>query len=112
MPLYKYERNNLEVHNVRLSVDDKAAAGPEAVGAVTSQLKAKVTRSVRGYGLRPRAVILTRPVSPSATDKIFYKRLTVLTATSYDSAPFADNQTITIKTVAWKVIGRDNERVR
>ena len=109
MALSKYEANNGTIHAISLSSARLAKAGTPPAGAVTSPIKVKVSKHNRQYGLRPRGVRLTRPLTPSATDKIYYSFLPILTIAGASAAGFSLGSTITIGTTDWKVISTVSE---
>lgn len=109
MPTTKYQSDSDSIHKIRLSADRLAKAGTAPTGAIDSPIPAKVSKSNREYGLRPRGVRLTRPLNPTATDKIYYSFLPVLTAAGLDATGFAIGATIQIGSTDWKVIAKVNE---
>lgn len=102
----KYEANNGSIHRITMSSARLAVAGTAPAGAVDSPIPAKISKSNREYGIRPRGVRLARPVNPTATDKIFRAFLPVLTETAWESNTFAEEATITIGGTQWKVTAK------
>lgn len=109
MPTSKYQADNDAVHKIRLSTDRLAKAGTAPSGAIDSPIPVKVSKSNREFGIRPRGVRLTRPLNPTATDKIYYTFLPVLTASGLAAAAFNVGATIQIGSTDWKVLARVNE---
>jgi len=105
----KYQSDEDTIHTIRLSTARLAAAGTAPTAAVNSEINVKVSKSNREFGIRPRGVTLQKPVNPSATDKISYAFLPVLTPTAFDSDAFKKDATVTIGTVQWKIIARKPE---
>lgn len=105
----KYEADDGTIHPIRFTADFAAKAGTPPTGAVNSDIKAKITKSNREYGLRPRRVGLARTVgtAPDTFSKTTF--LPVLTPTAYASSAFAIDAKITIGTVEWTVISRQGE---
>lgn len=109
MPVSKYQSNADTVHPIRLATATLAAAGNPPAGAVTSPIYAKVSKSNREFGIRPRMVILARPLAPGPDDKIRYKRLPVLTEAAFDSAAFSLGSNVSVGATQWKIISRLSE---
>lgn len=105
----KYEADNGTVHRIRISADRLAKAGTVPAGAIDSPISVKISKSNRETGLRPRGVRLTRPLNPTATDKIYYSFLPVLTAAGLEAAAFSIGATIQIGSTDWKVLAKVNE---
>jgi len=100
----KYEADNGEIHPIRLNTLTAAVAGTAPEGATTSDIIAKVSKSNREFGIRPRGVILTRTVG-TAPDTFTRRRfLPVLTEAAWGGSGFAPDATITINSIAWKVL--------
>jgi hypothetical protein len=114
MSIKKYEADSGSIHRIRLGKGNAAVtANTEPTGAVDSNIRVKVSKSNREFGLRPRTVGLTRVVTAGsgATELTVTKRssLPVLTATVFDSTPFAIGQTLTISTVVWTIASKNPE---
>lgn len=105
----KYLSDSDTVHEIRMSSDRIAKAGTAPTGEIDSPIPAKVSKSNRQYGLRPRGVRLTRPLNPTATDKIYYSFLPVLTPTALAGNAFNKGATVQIGSTDWKVLARVNE---
>ncbi len=102
----KYQANNGTIHRLVMSSARIAVAGTAPTGDIDSPIPAKVSKSNRQYGVRPRGVRLMRPVNPTATDKVYRSFLPVLTETAWDGSAFNEDATVTIGGVAWKVTAR------
>lgn len=105
----KYEADDATVHQILLTPDYAAVAGTEPAGAITSPIKAKVTKSNREFGLRPRGVGLVRTVGTAPDTFVKRAFLPVLTATGFVAPAFAIGATITIGTVNWTIASKHNE---
>lgn len=105
----KYEADDGTIHPILMTADYAAAAGAAPAGAVNSDIKVKISKGNKEYGIRPRGVTLSR-VAGTAPDT-FTKTtfLPVLTETAYDSAAFANNATISIGSTSWTVVGKRPE---
>jgi len=114
MAVKKYESNAGTIHRLRISAEKAAvASNTEPSGAIDSPIKVKVSKGNREFGLRPRGVRLYRTVTGGsgneAVTKVLYSFLPILTATVFESATFADEATVTINSVAWKVLSKVQE---
>lgn len=99
----KYEDDKGVIHPIRLSADSAAQAGAEPAGAVTSNIPAKVSKGNREFGLRPRGVRLYRSVgtAPNLFNK--YKFLPLRSQADAADAEYAQEATIAIGGISWKV---------
>jgi hypothetical protein len=102
----KYEDEDGNIHPIRLNSTHSAVAGTPPSGAVDSDISAKVSKSSRAYGLRPRGVRLSRIVGTSPDQFKRYSFLPVLTPTALAGSGFNIGSTITIDSVAWTVAKR------
>jgi len=110
----KYEDNFGEIHAIRLNSKTAAVTGNAApTGAVSSSIKAKVSKNNREHGLRPRIAVLAREISAGGGDgggetitATKYARIPVLTQAVWDGNAFKEDQSITYAGSTWKVVGR------
>lgn len=109
MPKTKYEANSGEVHQVVMDANRIAVAGAPPTGAVTSSIRAKVSKSNREYGIRPRGVRLGREIAAEDETFIKYSFLPVLTPAAFATAAFALSATITYGGFTWEVVARVSE---
>lgn len=105
----KYEGDDGQVYNMRLTPDYAAAAGSEPVGGVTSDIKPKITKGNKEHGLRPRLVTLSRVIGTAPDNFTIYTSLPVLTALEWSSGAFAPGATVSIGGTAWVVVTREGE---
>jgi hypothetical protein len=105
----KYESDDAAIYALTLTPDYAAKAGTPPTGAVTSPIKAKVSKSTRAFGIKPRGVTLSRTLgtAPDTFTKTAF--LPVLTPAAFGSAGFALGATITIGSTAWTVVGKRSE---
>lgn len=109
MPKKIYTDDAGVTHPIRVS-DPTATAGIfTASGTATSNVIAKVSKSNREFGLRPRGVRLSRLVGTAPDQATRYKFLPVATLAAYTGAAFAPNATITIGSNTWTVDTREPE---
>lgn len=99
----KYEDEDGGIHPIRLDTTRTGVAGTPPSGAVDSSISAKVSKSSRSYGLRPRGVRLSRILGTAPNQFKRYTFLPVLTPTALAGAGFATGSTITIDGTAWTV---------
>lgn len=109
MPKTKYEANSGQIHQVVMDADRIAVAGTPPAGAVTSSIRAKVSKSNREYGIRPRGVRLGREIGTAPDTFVKYSFLPVLTPAAFATAAFALSATITYGGFTWEVIARVSE---
>lgn len=100
----KYEDNDTAIHPIRLNSTHASVAGTAPTGAIDSNISAKVSKSARSYGLRPRGVRLSRLVGTAPDQFKRYAFLPVLTQAAFGTAAFNVGATITIDSVAWTVV--------
>lgn len=105
----KYEADSGDIHPIIMTADYAAAAGTAPAGAVTSDIKAKISKGNQEYGIRPRGVVLSRVIGTAPDTFTRSTFLAVLTPTAYNSATFANNAEVTIGGVAWTVTGKRPE---
>lgn len=102
----KYEANDGSIHALLLDPDRFAVAGTPPTGAIDSNIKAKISKGNREFGLRPRGVQLARVVGTAPDTFRKYAFLPVLTLTAFASATFAIGATITIDGTNWEVVAQ------
>jgi len=102
----KYESDAGTIHPLRLDSTRVSAAGTAPTGAQDSDVSAKVSKSTREAGLKPRGVRLVRTIGTAPNQFKRYTFLPVLTQTALDGAGFNVGATITIDGVAWTVARR------
>lgn len=112
MPKTKYESDDGDIKPIRLAADTIAAAGAPPAGVVTDSDSAKVSKSNRQYGVRPRGVTLFRTLGTAPLTFQRYKFLPVLTPTAWASSAFAPSSTITVGATAWTVLARVPENAK
>lgn len=105
----KYQSNADDIHVISLTPDYAAQAGTPPGGAITSDIKVKVTKTNREHGIRPRGVRLYRFIGTPPDQAIRYGFLPVLTETAWEGATYAPEAEITIGSTAWKVLARQPE---
>ncbi len=105
----KYESDEGGIYALLLSPDYAAKAGTAPGGTVTSPIKAKVTKSSREYGIRPRGVTLSRVLGTAPETFTKSAFLPVLTPAAFSSATFALDAKITIGGIEWTIVGKRGE---
>ena len=108
----KYERNNGDVHNIRIQPETVFAENLEPAAAVTKSAYVRVGGSKRAYGIKARILVLSRDIG-DATDYnggTVYARIPVLKKASV--ALLVVGSTITYQNVAWKIVGVQPESSR
>jgi len=105
----KYESDNGLIYAIRLQDARASLAGTAPTGTVDANSTVKVSKSTREFGIRPRGVRLQRVLgtAPNTFKKTTF--LPVLTPTAFAEATFDVGATITISTVAWTVLRKQEE---
>ena len=96
-------------HPIRLTPAYAAVAGSPPEQPATSDINAKVTKSNREFGIRPRRVRLARTVGTAPDTFRKYATLPVLTLTAFNSETFAKGATITIDEVEYDIVAKQGE---
>jgi len=114
MSVKKYEADSGSIHRIRLGKFNAAVtSNTEPTAVVNSNIRVKISKSNREFGLRPRTIGLTRVVTAGSgeTELTVTKRasLPVLTPAVYVSTTFAIGQTITINAVVWTIASKNPE---
>lgn len=102
----KYEDDSGEIHPIRLRPETLAAAGAPPTGAITSNIRAQITKTNREFGLRPRMVTLARTEGTGDDAQRITAKIPVLTATAFAGAAFAIDADITYDGQTWKVVSK------
>lgn len=105
----KYEANSGEVYSIILTPEYAAKAGTAPTGAVTNDIKIKVSKGSKEFGLSPRKVILARTIGTAPDTFVKYSSLPVLTPTAFGTATYALNATIEIDGNTWTIVGKKSE---
>lgn len=105
----KYEGNNGTVYQLQLSPDFAIAAGTEPAGGVGSDVKPKITKSEREFGIRPRGVRLVRTVGTAPDTFRKYAFLPVLTPVEWASGAYSRGAAVNVGTTAYTVSSRIDE---
>jgi len=106
MPRAKYEAESGDVHSMRLSAAKIALGGAEPTGAVDDNVVAKVSKSNREFGLRPRYVIIARVAGTAPDTFTKYANIPVLTQAAWNSAAFAIGVEISYAGFTWEITAR------
>lgn len=105
----KYEADSGDIHGILLHPDKAAVAGSPPTGDVSSPIKAKISKTNKEYGIRPRGVRLARIIGTAPDTFKKYAFLPVLTSAAMGTPAFAIGATITIGGVAWIVVSHEGE---
>lgn len=107
-----YESDQGAFHSILLEPNTLAAAGTPptpGTGVTVSNIKAKITKGNREFGIRPRGVLLSRTIGTAPDTFKKYKFLPVLTASDFNAPGFAIGGSITIDGVVWVIIAKRPE---
>jgi len=82
----KYEADSGDIHPIRIGDENVAFAGAAPSGEIDNDIRVKVTKTNREFGLRPRYVVLARTVGTTPNDFKRYKRVPMLTQQAWEDA--------------------------
>jgi len=102
----KYEGDDGEIYGVRLSPSKFAVAGTPPAGAATSNIKAKVSKSRREFGIKPRGVTVARTIGTGDDTFKKYSFVPVLTPAAFGTATFAIGADITFSGFTWTITAK------
>lgn len=102
----KYESDTGTIHPIRIDSERVAASGAAPAGAITSNAFAKISKTNREFGIRPRGVRLSRTLGTAPLTFKKYTFVPVLSATAWVGAAFNPGAEVTIDEVAWTVVAR------
>jgi len=102
----KYEDDRDRIHKLRLTASFAAVAGTEPTAAVNSDIRAQVSKTKKEFGLRPRGVRLARTVGTGSNTFRKYAFLPLRSKADATSATYAENETVTIASVQWKIVAK------
>jgi len=100
----KYEADSGDIHPIRLRPDTNLVAGVEPSGAITNNIRVKVSKGNREFGMRPRGVTISL-AKGSGTDTYTVRQfIPVLTPAAFGVSPFVVGGTVTYQGGSWTVI--------
>lgn len=105
----KYQADSGSIHSLSLTAPFAAAAGAAPSGDVDDDVKPKITKSKREYGLKPRGVRLARVIGTGDETFKVYSFLPVLTPAVFASATFSLGADVTLGGNTWTVVSKDAE---
>ena len=110
----KYESDKGSIHQISLSSEKAAVANnTEPAGSVDSNIKPKISKSNREYGLRPRGVRLVKELTATqgnvTVTKNVYAFLPILKPDTLTGANFTEGKDVTYKGDTWKVLAQVQE---
>jgi hypothetical protein len=106
----KYESESGAIHSISLNPATNLIVGAAPAGAVTSPIKAKISKGTKEYGLRPRGVTIAKTfgVAPDTFTRTAF--IPVLSKTVFATAAYQLNAVLTYKgTADWIIVGRAQE---
>lgn len=80
----KYESDAGDIHPIRINTTTESAAGTPPSGDVDNDIRVKITKTNREYGLRPRYVVVARTVGTAPNQFKRYRKIPMLTQTAWD----------------------------
>lgn len=111
MPRYVYTCDDGDRKSVRLNAE-RATAGGFSEGATDDDDSAKISKSNREFGLRPRGVRLSKNDGSATDPNMKYSFLPVATATAYNSTSYSKGTQITIGSDTWEVTSKVAENAK
>lgn len=105
----KYESDDGIIHPIRIDSERVAAAGTAPTGAISSNAYAKISKTNREFGIRPRGVRLVRTLGTAPLTFKRYSFIPVLTSTAFDTDAYDPGATLTVDGVQWTIAGRVQE---
>ena len=102
----KYEGDSGRIHAIALTPAYAAVAGAPPAGDVDDNLKPKISKNSREFGLRPRGVSCSRTVGTGDDTAKKYTFVPVLGATTFLTAAYALGATLNIDGTTWTIINR------
>lgn len=100
----KYQSDEGGIHPISLDPGSVAAAGAAPTAAIDSQIRAKVSKSNKEAGLRPRGLRLARTVGAAPNEFVRYAFAPVLTPTAYEAATVQG--TVTYQGDTWTIVAK------
>lgn len=107
-----YESDAGTVHPLRVDLDTEAGStgNPVANTAVNSKIKAKVSKTNREFGLRPRGAMLRHDISfnSNGVDYVYskYRFLPIFQKATYDGSAFNEGAQVISKGETWVVVSQ------
>ena len=87
-------------------------AGGEATGAVDSSIQAKVSKTNKELGLRPRMIVIAKTYGTAPDTFQRYARIPILTLATWNSDPYQVGSPFSYRASAgWTIINRLEEDV-
>jgi hypothetical protein len=107
----KYESDSGQIHAIRLSPAVAQAAGNIPADAVNSNIRVKVSKGNREYGIRPRGVIIGLTVGVPPDTFVRTAFIPVLNSTQFNNGTaYALGASVAYKNNAdWEVLSRVRE---
>ena len=104
----KYESDAGLIYPLRMSAE-KDALSIAPAGVVTQNVRAKISKSNREFGIGPRQATLSRIQGTAPNDFRVYTTVVVKTIGQWNGTDFSIGAVVTIGTTDWTVISRKGE---
>lgn len=105
----KYQSDLGQIYSVQMSAGKLALAGDAPTGVTTSIVKAKISKSNREYGIRPRGVRIAREIGTAPDTFVKYGFLPALTPEALSRPVFAIGASISYAGFTWEIIAKVSE---
>lgn len=109
MPKTKYEADSGAIHTITMSADRIAVAGTPPAGDVDSDIRVKISKTDREFGIKPRGVSLARTVGTAPDTATKYSFLPVLSQADFTGSGFSLGTSITYGGFTWEIVARFGE---
>lgn len=107
----KYESDSGDIHPIRLRPDTNAVVGTAPAGAVNNNIRVKVSKGSRQFGIKPRGVVISRTRGTAPDTFQVTQFIPVLSASAFGNSPFSLGSTISYKGVSWTVVSLKSEDI-
>ena len=108
----KYKSDSGRIHPIRIrQATYTTVQGTEPTGDINDEIPAKISRSKRAFGLRPRGVVIARTRGTGEDTFTEYARLPVLDPEDFNSATggWVTHTNVSYKGVSWEIVARFGE---
>lgn len=105
----KYKADGGSIHPIRVrQATFDTIQGTEPTGEVSSQVRAKISKSKREFGLRPRMVLIARTRGAGADTFTEYATLPVLDPDDFNSSTggWVQGSSLSYKSQTWEIVAR------
>lgn len=103
----RYESDQGTIHPIRVGSQSFATGGGPPAGQINSDIRAKVSKTNREYGLRPRKIVIAKNVGTEVDPVQKYAQVPILALATWESAPYQIGSPFTYNLTAdWTIVSR------